>query len=133
MGTVSTSELPEGYNPAAATFRIVVRHPDDDHHDSEWASVGPVLDDLEEAHELLDSVTSEQIAEVNRRGMSLPLKQRVRATVQDRLAEHDVLGYEVKVQQLYETEWDRDDADQIVPVAHEWRDVESETAQPEED
>lgn len=122
---------PDGYNPATPLFRLVARHTDDDHKDSAPASLGPVFDDLQDVQEALDSVTKRHRDDVDRRNVSLPVDERVRVTLADRLAELEVLGgYDVQVEQLFETAWDHDDADppNLVPVAHEWRPVN----QPEE-
>jgi hypothetical protein len=105
-------------------FRVVTRHPDEDHKDSAPAAVGGVFDDREDVEEFLTAAAEADVKELRRRNISIPVEKRVRKRDHDQLAELKDLGHEYEVQELHVTEWGTDDADQPVPVAHEWRSVE---------
>jgi len=102
-------------------FRVVTRHPNEDHKDSAPAAVGGTFDDREDVDEFLAAAAEADHRELKRVNVSLPVEKRVRKRDHDQLAELKLLGYEVAVEELQVTEWGKDDADQAVPVAHEWK------------
>lgn len=101
-------------------FRIVVRHPDRGHHNHAWGPVGPVFDAREDVDEALADVTP---ADLTPAPTSLPVEERVRVTLADRLAELEALGYDRKVEELVVAEEGVDDAGTPAPVAHKWKDA----------
>lgn len=104
-------------------FRVVTRHPDENHKDAVPASVGSVFDDREDVDEFLAAAEEADVKELRRRNVSLPVEKRARKRDHDQLAELKDLGYEVAVEELVVTEWGKDDADQDVAIAHEWREA----------
>lgn len=105
-------------------FRVVTSHPSEDHKDHVPAAVGTIFEDREEVDEFLAAAEEADTRELKRVNVSLPVEKRVRKRDHDQLAELRLLGYRVTVEELVVTEWGKDDADQDVPVAHEWREVE---------
>lgn len=101
-------------------FRVTARHPDEGHKDHVPAAVGGVFDDREDVDEFLAASEEADVRELRRRNVSIPVEKRVRKRDHDQLAELVDLGYEVAVEELVVTEWGKDDADQDVPVAHDW-------------
>lgn len=105
-------------------FRVIARHPDEDHKDSAPASVGTVFDDREDVDEFIQAATEADRKELHRRNVSVPIEKRVRKRDHEELAELADLGYEIEVEELQVSEWGKDDADNDVPATHEWKRVE---------
>jgi hypothetical protein len=93
-------------------FRIVARHPDAEHHDHEWAQVGSVFDTAEDAQEVIDAAQAFALPVPG----GVAIAERVKITVEHRLAEVQALGYEIAVQELAAGKTTKDGT----VLAHAW-------------
>lgn len=106
-------------------YRVVIRHPEEDHASHAPAAVGGTFDTAEDAEDFITRAEEVDLDdEISRLDLSLPIEERVRNRDEDTLAEALSLGYESEVQVLRVTEVTEDDGGGTVASAHEWAEAE---------